>query len=464
MTVAVCLLALLSVLGVGGILLATIGPGVLLGSPARTALAFVLGSGTLSCLLFGLLWAGVGLPAAARILCATGLVFGVVLLARQKPRPVPRPDPERLSLPVVLLGLVVLAGIALAFSGAVLRPLSAWDAWVNWASKARVLHVEGTLVPALHADPARLPTNLDYPLHLPLLQAYAFTLLGGTDHRVAAAIPVLHHAALLGLLFAAVRRRAGRVAATGAAALLAATPLVEWLVPAGLAEPLVAAEALGALLLVVLAMEVDEPRPRDVFLAGLAAGFLPWTKNEGFLWLALVGAGFASALLRCRRLRPGRVRALRLASAFTLPALVPGSAWQLFLLSRGTVRYVYAAPARLSESLERIPEILLVAARHLASPGWGFVWPAVLAVILVRGRASLRAPDGSLVLVPLGFLALVCASFLFTRFDPWLPHVVNSVDRLAFQAFPVAVWWLAVQGAVVLESERSGTRSSSIRP
>ena len=123
------------------------------------------------------------------------------------------------------------------------------------------------------------------------------------------------------------------------------------------------------------------------------------------------------------------------------------AAWQLFLRARGTVGYAFRplALASLADAPDRLPSLVATVGRHLLSPGWGFVWPTMVLVLLVRRRAALHAKDGLLVGAPLLFLAIVPLAFLLSRFDPWLPHVVNSIDRLTLQAFPLAVWWLAAQ-------------------
>jgi hypothetical protein len=44
-----------------------------------------------------------------------------------------------------------------------------------------------------------------------------------------------------------------------------------------------------------------------------------------------------------------------------------------------------------------------------------------------------------------GFLLLAGTTYVFSRFDPYLAHVNNSVERLILQATPLALWWLVGQ-------------------
>jgi hypothetical protein len=144
---------------------------------------------------------------------------------------------------------------------------------------------------------------------------------------------------------------------------------------------------------------------------------------------------------------------------------LPGGLWQFFLASHGTVRYVHSAvswPVVLA-NVERLPAIATMSARSLLDPRWSFVWLLVAVVFLLRRRRSLRSPDGWLLVPVASFLVLSAATFVFSRFDPWEPHLSNSIDRLALQAVPLAVWWLAAQGAAagwlpVRESETTSSR------
>jgi hypothetical protein len=57
----------------------------------------------------------------------------------------------------------------------------------------------------------------------------------------------------------------------------------------------------------------------------------------------------------------------------------------------------------------------------------------------------LLAPLGWLILPIAGFLLLVSLSYVFSRFDPYLAHLNNSVERLMLQATPLLMWWLIAQ-------------------
>jgi hypothetical protein len=43
------------------------------------------------------------------------------------------------------------------------------------------------------------------------------------------------------------------------------------------------------------------------------------------------------------------------------------------------------------------------------------------------------------------YLFLVSFTYIFSRFDPYLAHLNNSVERLMLQAIPLVWWWVVGQ-------------------
>jgi hypothetical protein len=191
--------------------------------------------------------------------------------------------------------------------------------------------------------------------------------------------------------------------------------------------------------------ELGDPPP----LLALLAGFLPWLKDEGWLWLALLAGVLVFGLFA--KLRRGERRPSRVALALTLFLAIAApisAAWQLFLASRGTIRYVFfpLTLETLVRNSSRLPEIARSLVRSSLDPAWSFVWPLVGLVLLVaRGRALFRR-DGWLIVSAATFVALGSLSYAFSRLEPFQAHLRNSVDRLLLQALPLALWWLAAQG------------------
>ena len=250
------------------------------------------------------------------------------------------------------------------------------------------------------------------------------------------------------------RRRLAAVPALGFTALLVTTPGFDLMAAAGLADLL-----LAALVVAVLAMAADDAEldrggdrgaTRAWLLPAILCAGMPWLKNEGWVWW---GVALVTVLGRCAsQWRPTPVASAivsRMAVPYVAVALLPPVLWQLFLGLHGTERFAFFAPtpALLWANLERLPEIAAEVARHLLFQDWNLVWLAVLVTLILRGRRALQGRSIAPIAGVAVFLAAVSAAFIFSRFDPYLEHVANSIDRLIWQTVPVAVWWLAAQAA-----------------
>ncbi|HYY89120.1 MAG TPA: hypothetical protein VFA49_10020 [Chloroflexota bacterium] len=202
----------------------------------------------------------------------------------------------RLAAVVLVAGLgLVVVYVGLLADG---RPLQVWDSWVTWGMKARLIWQTDTVPPGVYADPTRAVTLLNYPLLLPLLEAWLYAWVEAPDDRLAGLAVVSSYAALLGMAFAAVRNRGASVIG----GLLAATYLASiWALAglAGLAFADVPLALFGLVAGVYLVRWLEGGSPGALCLAAVAAGALGWTKREGLVLLVLFV--LASLLVRRRR-------------------------------------------------------------------------------------------------------------------------------------------------------------------
>jgi hypothetical protein len=191
-----------------------------------------------------------------------------------------------------------------------------WDAFTIWNLHARFLFLGGahwrdgftTLVGGSHPD---------YPLLLPASIAHFWTFLDQDDARVPAVIGIVFTFATAGVLFAALAMLRGRVAAMMAAIALLSTP---FFIEQGADQYADIPLSFFFLASVALLCFFDGPEkddlqkngrsgddqraddrtkyagptqapsssPRLLVLAGFAAGFAAWTKNEGLLFLCAI--------------------------------------------------------------------------------------------------------------------------------------------------------------------------------
>jgi hypothetical protein len=428
------------------------------------AVAWSLGAGFLS---LAMLWLGalgtrlhlVPLALTLLALAASVSVFirdsRIAGAARREP-PAPAPERKRSRLErsaTILLGLVVSIQVVWVVLVALAGPLHVWDSWVNWSVKARILYREGGFTPALYAEPARTATFQSYPLLLPLLEAWVFQWVGAPDDRMAGSVTALSFAALVGVCYAAVRRRGGNrlTGLAGATVVGAGTPLA-LLGGAGFADmPLTLFCTLSAVYLVDW-LETGESSA--LALAAASAGFMPWTKREGLLLTALFC--LASVILTLGRSdAASRHRGWIGAAAISLSALVLAGPWWAFVGLEG-IRGIDFGPVTAQafrQQFHRLPAILTGTARALVRTEWNLIWPAAGALLLwqvgerLRGRTPGVAgrhlsASGVLLLVPICYMGAVSLAYVFSAYVPYEAHVASSVFRLAAHIFPLLVLWV----------------------
>jgi hypothetical protein len=386
--------------------------------------------------------AGGGMSITTILVLALGLTAAGAAVGFKRKRRLPRSNwPRRAVEPGTLISVALAAGAAVLlyefYRVARLQPLTSWDAWAFWITKAKAIYFFGGLDQRLFST---LP-GPSYPLLVPTLAAMNFRFMGSPDTTTLAV-----QWWLLGVGFV--------WAAAGLLRRLA-PPAVTWLF----------------LLIALLIPELDRRLlertadwPLDIFFAVAALALLTWivrgdgwrlwvyglalaamlaTKREGTLLLAcLLLAGLAAAGWRSRRAWLGVAGVAAL-------AYLPNIAWRIWWESRNlhsdappggllhstfangsrvwpsfhlVLRLLFdyqmwlaAAPLALVAALvclsltDRRPAIFFLVTFAIGFVGWAWVsWSDPTVVISTRpGLNPTTRTVGSLVL-----LSIVCAPVL----------------------------------------------------
>jgi hypothetical protein len=404
--------------------------------------SLLLGAGlvSLSSFAFGYLVSGQALRLTISALCLTLFVLGW----RKN-----RPTLDRWSAPPknnrdwLLLG-AALALICLAFWFSKMRTLG-WDGLLNWEIKARIAFLSGGSIPLnFFSDPTRFWSHQEYPLLLPLTEAWMYSWMGRADQgMIKILFPILFMAAI-GLLFVGVSRDGLRPHTTPrlwlALALLTTAKVIivgEGSMASGYADFPMAVFYLGAVILLLEFCEDGGMRVARLF--GLVAGFLCWVKVEGaILWICLVSLAVIHIIQR---------RAWRNFVPIVFPGLTIVIGWRIFLfiVNRSTGQdFLPLTLTTLRNNLWRVPHIALAALHELLRwRRWGILWIAVAAVTVFlifnrRQKYPLILP--ATVILP---ILLYASVYLFSAWD-FLLHMDNSFPRLLSHVSLAAVLMVSV--------------------
>lgn len=335
---------------------------------------------------------------------------------------------------VLAIGVLLLLAwrFVLLLLDVVWTPLYPWDAWIQWATKARVWYALGRIVPFGRTDAwfaadgaVFFDASPDYPATVPLWQVWSSLALGRWDDALmnlpwwlaAVAFAVAIYGALRGAKL------------TPPYALVGA-----WLVSS---LPL-------ANVHVALAGYADLPMAMYYALAAIA--LFRWTQSRSRTDAALALV-FALACLTIKK--PGLVWALTLLPAVVvtvvprraLPILGASAAVVVFALLVLAQTHPVVLGYRLHLDFAPAWDSLIDSLFLLGN--WNLLWYAIVATVVVGWR-TLREPPlvalSAIVAAGLLFLAVV---FAFTNARNWVTDQ-TTINRAMLHIAPLAIFWMVL--------------------
>lgn len=420
--------------------------------PLRWGAAFGLGSGLLTLEMFvfalaGLPWDPLGLA----LLPTVGAAAAVVLRRRREGLAQPAPPALSPWRRVARIGLVLILVLLVggSFIRAGLTPLSSWDGFAIWGFKAKAFYVDGTVAGSFLLDAVREYSHPDYPLHLPLLMAWVFLVLGEWHDGVVMLLFPAFYASLLLVCYAMLARLGPPEVALLFTLGLASMPQLLDHASAAMADlPLAYSLTAGVALLV---RYLERPERSALLGAALMMGAAGWMKNEGMALFAVatlwVGAWTMTQGCGWRKALSDTLTFAGAGGAVFLP-------WLGWRLSLGLTTDLVTAPSALA-GLASAPGRLALIATTLATEAthlsrWNLLWPLfLLASLLALGRKPARSARLYAAVAWSGVGLYVLAYLLSARDLPWL--LSTSADRLLLHLAPLAVVTI---GSVALAGRR----------
>ncbi|MGH8713865.1 MAG: hypothetical protein ACREYB_07650, partial [Casimicrobiaceae bacterium] len=297
------------------------------------------------------------------------------------------------------------------------QPLYPWDAWVQWATKARVWYELGRIAPFVRADQwlaspggVYFDAAPNYPATVPLLQVWSCIALGRWDDSAMNWPWLLLLIALVCAVYGALRGEGvAPLTALVGAYLVASLPLLDsHAALAGYADlPMATIYTMAALTFYRWAMRRDR---RDAAIALGLALCCPLIKVPGLIWALTLLPGVIVALWPRRGLK-----LIGIAYALGLFALLALARTNVAILG-------YRLHADFDPGWRAFWDA------YLLSSSWNLLWYAavVLAIVGARRLASPRlAPLSVVVGTGVAFVLFVT---WFTNASAWL-HELTTLNR-----------------------------------
>ena len=314
---------------------------------------------------------------------------------------------------------------ALLAAEVALRPLYPWDAWIQWATKARVWYELGGVTPFARAHEwlaaggsVYFDASPEYPPTMPLLQVWSCLLVGRWDDvmmnwpwwQIAVALPLVAYGALR-------NAGAGAPSALAGAFLVATLPLANVHVAlAGYADlPMAAYYAAAALALLRWGASRDA---RDAVLALVLAVACTQIKTPGFFWALTLVPG---AIVVFAPSRGPRV----VAAGFGAMLLV------LFALaSQQATIFNYRL------NLDFDPATLALAQSFFALGNWHILWYGAVVATLLARRRLLGPALAPLTMIVAGGAIFLLVVFSFSNARDWVDNQ-TSINRAVLHIAPL---------------------------
>jgi hypothetical protein len=438
MTLFLCSLYLLLMVGLGYFLFSLIHTSGRLTPVQLLGLVPALGAGTLGLLLFWFSLCGFAPSRPGLLIIGFATLAGLLVLAkfRRLARLNVSSVWEKRDCWCIVPCLIIFAVVLVIAAGSLSVPLVDWDAFAIWGFKAKVLSHEALRpVPDYFRDLTLSYSHLDYPLLLPFLTAGAYAAMGTVDDQAGKLVSIFLDVLIVPLVYLGLRWKLSRLPSSCLCALLVLLPAFLKFGGTGCADLPLAMFYAGSILHV--ARWIDRQQWQDLILAILFSAFTAFTKNEGSV-LALIN-GVTIFLFSVCFLRK---RAWMGAVIFFAGLLVVEGAWICWSHSLPRTHENYGPKLLSSQLVSNLPKLKQIIWAMLfqitSSSLWGWLW-LVMGLLAFIGRSAFFQPPVLAVWFLLGLHLLTYA--LVFCVTPWNLTVLISVslDRLLWHTIPAVI-------------------------
>jgi len=353
---------------------------------------------------------------------------------------------------------LLLAGISFqvlyAFFKALVKPEDSFDAIGNFAFKAKMFFESGRIPFELLVNKSIDIQHGDYPLFIPLSEAWTYMFIGGWNDLLVKALFPMFFIALLVIFYFALRRLIGARLALVSTFFLAAIPHFLNYAAIGYAD--FALAMFYSLSFLYLFLWIAYKRENKYLLLAAVLTILSvWTKNEGAL-LSLISISILIlfAIFERREMAGNEIRGI---ACFCAAVILAGALWFTFIHSVGLSnefinKDTFKVPLAI-KNLGRIPLILNDYQKHIFGPKkWNISLLVFFAGLIMYFKTAFKGYAKYITLSILFAFLGYGVFYLFTPLEIHY-HLQTSGSRVLLHFLPVVVFWIGYMAKEILDAE-----------
>ena len=320
-----------------------------------------------------------------------------------------------------------------------------YDSYAHWGIKAKASFLDGGW--NLTREGLRRFSHPAYPLLVPSLQAWVYTVLGEVNEGAVKIVFILMYLSLGGLFYFAVRRLFSRLLAIFFTLLMMSTPLLAISTLAAYADVPLMFFLFGSVLF--LTNWLDDRRWEDLLIGAVLAGLMLLVKREAVVYWVVIFVFIAGYYFLSRKTSRSSISSRQMLVFPAAAVLIAGS-WFLLLQITEVEQGSFESPS-LDLLFDRSARLAVIARSlfrelFLNFGAWGILWYLFVGTTIWKWR-RLSSPSVLLPWISVVFpVLLLNLSFVFSTWDEYTLHIDTALSRLILHVVPLAWLFIAKQG------------------
>ena len=347
-----------------------------------------------------------------------------------------------LSLIEIVLTAVILFNVILVFVDSMAIPISNWDAIAIWSLKAKILFNETIKHSNYFFEPSKSFSHLDYPLLVPFVQVYLYSILGYIDDRLVKIIFPIFFVCILLTLYFAQRRYFSRIHSLVFASFL--STLIPFIIETSSGYADVPLTLFYFLSVVYLYVWIKEGKLKYILLAALFSSFMVFTKNEG-LGLLVINI-LVLLIFNIFNYKNERIKQSLIYVLISVLLILP---WMIFRQRISILTENYLAHFNILGIINNLDRVNIVFVRFIQEfinvSKWNIMWILLVITIFINIKNIFKNTAIFLLLFIICHLSLYYFIYIITPWENVSALIDSSLERLLIHVAPLVLFYISKQ-------------------